>query len=108
MTQVKLEQNKMFEMRRFFLCLDSLPQLEIYHGITFQNYADRLQAGPASELAKENSGKKSRRCNCFLHLYPRCSGKSECEKNFISAEEVAELEQWQKASKVQPACDYNE
>jgi len=46
-----------------------------------QNYADRLQAGPSSELAKENSG------------------KSECEKNFISAEEVAELEQWQKASK---------
>ena len=57
-TQVKLEQNKMFEMRRFFLCLDSVPQLEIYHGITFQNYADRLQAGSSSELAKENSGKK--------------------------------------------------
>ena len=37
------------------------------------------------------------------HLY-----KSECEKNFISAEEIAELEQWQKASKVQPACDYIE
>ena len=88
--------------------MDSLSQLEIYHGIAFQNYADRLQAGPSSELAKENSGKKAADVNVSFTLYPRCSGKSECEKNFISAEEVAELEQWQKASKVQPACDYNE
>ena len=52
--------------------------------------------------------KRAADVNVSLTLYPRCSGKGECEKNFISAEEVAELVKWQKASKVQPACDYKE
>ena len=52
--------------------------------------------------------KRAADVNVSLTLYPRCSGKGECEKNFISAEEVAEIVQWQKASKVQPACDYKE
>lgn len=57
---------------------------------------------------KRTAVKRAAAENVFVTLYPRCSGESECEKNFISAEEIAELEQWQKASKVQPACDYNE
>ena len=57
---------------------------------------------------KTTAVKRAAAENVFVTLYPRCSGKSECEKNFISAEEIAELEQWQKASKVQPACDYIE
>ena len=57
---------------------------------------------------KRTAVKRAPEVTVSFTLYPRCSGKSECEKTFISAEEVAELEQWQKASKVQPVCDYNE
>ena len=57
---------------------------------------------------KRTAVKRVADVNVSFTLYPRCSGRSECEKNIIPAEEIAELEQWQKASKVQPACDYNE
>ena len=68
----------------------------------------RTDFKPGQHLNSSKRTAVKRAADVSFTLYPRCSGKSECEKNFISAEEVAELEQWQKASKVIPACDYNE